>query len=44
MGNQGLISLATIVNRQLYLKFRFSSVEKENTDTIFHYTWYLKNN
>ncbi|WP_396188506.1 DUF6864 domain-containing function [Flavobacterium sp.] len=43
MGNIGLASLAKIDNRQLYLKFRFSSVDEDEVDKIFHYTWYLKN-
>ena len=43
MGNTGLIPLATISDRQLYLKFMFSNVENEGIDSLFNYTWYLKN-
>ena len=44
MGNIGLASLATVDNRELSLKFRFSSVDEDSIDKVFHYTWYLKNN
>lgn len=42
MGNRGLIPLATVSGRQLYLKFMFSNVENENIDSLFNYSWYLK--
>ena len=42
MGNVGLIPLAKISDRQLYLKFMFSNVKNEDVDTLFNYSWYLK--
>lgn len=42
MGNRGLIPLAKISERQLYLKFMFSNIENEDVDTLFNYSWYLK--
>lgn len=44
IGNVGLASLANIDNRELNFKFRFSSVDEDAIDKIFHYTWYLKKN
>ena len=44
MGNQNIIPLATISNRQLYLKFMVSSIQNgDDKDNLFNYTWYLKN-
>ena len=43
MGHNKLIPLAKLNNRQLYLKFLFSNVENDGIDTLFNYTWYLKN-
>jgi hypothetical protein len=43
VGNGGLVPLAKLNDRQLYLKFRVTNVGEENFDKIFNYTWYLKN-
>jgi hypothetical protein len=44
IGNIGLAPLANIDNRELNFKFRFSNVDEDSKDKIFHYTWYLKKN
>jgi hypothetical protein len=44
IGNIGLAPLANIDNRELNFKFRFSNVDEDSMDKIFHYTWYLKKN
>lgn len=43
LGNQDLIPLAKLDGKQLYLKFRVTSVGDEIKDTVFHYSWYLEN-
>ena len=43
LGNQDLIPLAKLGGKQLYLKFRVTSVGDEIKDMVFHYSWYLEN-
>ncbi len=42
IGNDDLIPMAKINMKQMYLKFRITSIGDDSADKVFYYTWYLE--